>query len=149
VNIEKLKKKILLSQKNPLNLILNIAGFGFIAFGLWFHNIIWIILGLILPIIGTFYSLSHKIKHKRNWYDMLIKLYLSKVQIPFHFAEYSILIIGLWTRNINLILFALILKLIGYIVAYFKEERNLGILFYFTVPKSKDKIIQKSIKKRY
>lgn len=80
---------------------------------------------------------------------MLIKLYLAKIQIPFHFAGYSIIIIGLWTRDINLVLFGLIIKSIGYIVAYFKEERNLGILFYFAVPKSKDKIIQKSIKKKY
>ncbi len=148
VKINKIKKDILLALKTPICFILFVMGLCFTGLGLWFHNPSWIILGLILPIIGMFYSFSHKAKTKRNWYDQLVKLYLIKIQLPFHIIGYLAIIIALWRNDLLLLFIGLLIKLIGYFVAYIHEEKNLGVLFYFLVPKNKYKIIKKSIRKK-
>ncbi len=141
-------KQILITHKHPVNALFHLIGIGFIVLGLWLHNIPWITVGIILPCMGTFYALSHKTKNiKKCWYDQLIKLYLSKIQIPFHITGYLLLIISLWQNDLLLLLIAVLIKIIGYIVVYSHEGKNLGVLFYFLVPKRSYKIIKKSIKK--
>lgn len=140
-------KKILLSHKHPLNFILHVIGVYFIAGGLWLHNTIWITLGVFLLIIGITYALSHKAKHEIGWYNQLVKLYLIKTQIPFHIASYLLLILGLWKNDLLIILIGIIIKVIGYVIVYLQEEKNLGLLFYFFTPKNKYKVIKRSIKK--
>ena len=44
------------SHRDPLNIVLHLIGLIVIIYGAWFHELLWIILGFIPPIIGHWWE---------------------------------------------------------------------------------------------
>lgn len=56
----KKSERIFLSHKDPTNLTLHLIGFIIMIYGAWFHNIFWILLGFIPPLVGHWWESVHK-----------------------------------------------------------------------------------------
>ncbi len=48
-------EKMALEHGHPVNCIASIIAFAFLAYGLWTHEIIWIIIGVVIGVLAHLY----------------------------------------------------------------------------------------------
>ncbi len=107
-------EKRAIRDSHPVAFTLDIVGITLGIFGLWNHDVAYILTGLIiLPLIGHIYAYLGQ-----NKIRSLMLNHLHPVNIATHISGFFIGVYGLWQHNYSLIIISIALMIIGHIYTW-------------------------------